>query len=109
MSDDIIPESMVNDVVENLVPTIKDSSIVMTIWTDGSQHGDVKQALEIGFSILMDKPIIVIQFDDTPVSERLARAADVVISVDRDAPPQESHDLIQKALEKVLGTGDDDG
>lgn len=64
------------DVTETLVPMIRDSAVSATIWTG---KDDVKIAVELGFTILLDKPLLVIVLDGAKVPERLRRAADEVI------------------------------
>jgi len=45
---------------------------------------DVKFCLELGLAIMLDKPIIVVAFDDRDVPERLRRVADRVVETDID-------------------------
>lgn len=68
-------------VQEDLVPAMKGSAYVMTIAPDGGAV-DVKIAVEIGFAILLDKPLIVLKMPGRPVAERLLRIADHVVEGD---------------------------
>ena len=59
-----------------LLPMIKGTAITMAIAPD---EPDAKSAIELGFSILLDKPLIVIAPVGRIVPLRLKRAADAVI------------------------------
>lgn len=68
-------------VIENVLPHMKESAVFLTIAPTGGV-ADVKQAVEIGFMILMDKPMIVVAPPGRHVAERLLRVADHVITAD---------------------------
>ena len=68
-----------------LIPKIRDSALTISIApTDG--QGDVKFATELGFSILLNKPIIVVAEPGTPISPALAKVAYKVIFADFSTP-----------------------
>lgn len=68
---------------ENVLPNMKTSAYVITIAPEGGD-ADVKIAVEIGFAILLDKPLIVLKAKGRPVAERLLRIADHVVEGDMD-------------------------
>jgi len=68
-------------VIKELVPKLKDSDLTVSLApTDGI--GDVKFAVELGFSIMLDKPIIVVAHPDAKISPALRRAAVSVVFAD---------------------------
>jgi len=67
------------DVLESLVPKLETSEIVATIYTGGH---DVKLAVELGFAVLMDKPIIILAQEGVVVPETLTRIARVIVIID---------------------------
>jgi nucleoside 2-deoxyribosyltransferase len=64
-----------------LLPMIKDSAVTAMI---APGDPDAKVAVELGFTILLDKPLIVLVPPDREVPERLRRAADAIVSYDPD-------------------------
>jgi ribosomal protein L23 len=86
-------------ILKEMVPAMKDSAVVMTIAPDAGQH-DIKIAVEIGYSILLDKPLIVIASPGRHIAERLLRIADHVITGDitTDAGKEE----IARALKHLM-------
>jgi hypothetical protein len=69
-------------VLKETVPGIANSAYVMAIAPPTGAEADVRQAVEIGFAILMDKPLIVICPKGRHVGERLLRIADHIIEAD---------------------------
>lgn len=70
------------DVLRGTVPKIADSAYVMAIAPMAGNKADIKQAVEIGLAILMDKPLIVIAPTGRTIADRLLRIADHVIEGD---------------------------
>lgn len=68
-----------NRVRDEMVPKMKDSSFVL-----GIQSGktDVKIAVETGYAILLDKPLITCVLHGAEISEKLRLVSDEIISVD---------------------------
>jgi len=69
-------------VQEDVVPKLRNSVLTMTIAPDGEP--DIKIAVELGLSILLDKPILVVLGRDRTLSRKLAQVADAVVDVDWD-------------------------
>lgn len=59
---------------EELLPKITKSAVVMSIIMDGDP--DVKWAIEMGFSIMLDKPIIAVITPGRKVPPKLALVVD---------------------------------
>ena len=76
-SDDF--KTWAQDVLDDMVPKMKGSAYVISI-APPSGLADVKIAVEIGYAILLDKPLIVFAPEGRHVAERLLRIADHVIT-----------------------------
>jgi len=86
-------------VLKDTVPKISVSAYVMTIAPEGGTR-DIKQAVEIGLCILMDKPLIVFKQNGRVVAERLLRIADHVIEGDMNTP--EGREALSARLQAVM-------
>jgi hypothetical protein len=64
-----------------LVPKLDSSAYVMTLVPDAADV-DVKFAVELGLSIMMDKPIIAVVHTNAKPPERLVRAVDAIVEGD---------------------------
>lgn len=64
-----------------VLPKIQESGIGLSLIAPGDtfKDTDVKQALELGALLLLDKPLIVVLAPGAKVGVRLQRAADVVL------------------------------
>lgn len=72
------------DVKENLIPKVKESALSIAVYTGGDP--DPKQAVELGYMVLLDKPIIIAVMAGAKVPENLVRVADEIIEIDVDDP-----------------------
>lgn len=86
--DDPEVQDWVRHVRRELVPKLADTAAVVSLVPDDA--GDVKFWVELGASIMMEKPIIVVAIAGRPVPERLRFIADEVIELDsvRELDPQ---------------------
>jgi hypothetical protein len=99
--DDPATKRWADQVITEMLPKMRDSSAVMSIIPKNAELGDVKLAVEIGFSILLDKPLIAIVQTGAIVPEHLIRAADAIVECDlgdADAPAK-----LAAAMKRVLG------
>lgn len=71
-------------VKKNLIPMIKKSAISVALFSGGDP--DPKQAIELGYMILLDKPIIVSVLRGAKVPDNLVRVADEIVEADFDDP-----------------------
>lgn len=85
------------------LPKILESAVCMTIHTGDGRDYDVKQAVEIGAILLLDKPLILVVATGASLPTRLARAADVVIE---DWDP-DNHDAQARLTAAVTGLAPD--
>lgn len=67
--------------LDEVAPKMVESAYVITIAPDGGT-ADVKQAVEIGYAILLNKPLIVLKTPGRVVAEKLLRIADHVVEGD---------------------------
>lgn len=89
-------------VKETMVPKMDQSAASVTLWNGGV---DVKIAVETGFGILMDKPIIVAVMPGVKVPNKLVKVADGIVEFDPENPGK-LIEAINGVLERL---GVDDG
>lgn len=100
--DDASAKAWINFVIEEMVPKLSSSAMALSIVPDGDQWaaGDVKYWVELGASIMMDKPIIALVMNDRPIPPKLELVADELVRLPDGLGP-EANDLIAAALERV--------
>lgn len=64
----------------DLLPKLEDSSVVASLLPEGEV--DVKFAIELGLSIMLDKPIIAVVRPGVHIPEKLARVVDRFVEGD---------------------------
>lgn len=69
-------------VIDDLVPKMKGSAHVMVVAPSKDEKLDVYLAVQIGYAILLDKPLIAVVPAGRIVAERLLRIADHVVEMD---------------------------
>lgn len=84
-------------VKRELVPKLEDSAFTIGIFTG---KADVKMAVEMGYSLLMGKPIIIAVTPGAHVPDGLARAADEIVEVDF-SDPGAAQPRLMEALDRV--------
>lgn len=84
---------------EDMVPKMLDSAYVMTIAPNGGD-ADVKIAVEIGYAILLNKPLIVMKVPGRVHSEKLLRIADYVVEGDMDT--EAGREAMYAQLERIM-------
>lgn len=84
-------------VVNELVPMIDGSAATIGLVPRGPS--DVKFALELGLSIMLDKPIIAVVTPGVKVPERLVRVADRI--VETAGSPADTSARIAAALNEI--------
>lgn len=77
------PEALawMEDVRKNLVPMLDNSAVSVTMAPPADSY-DVKFAVELGMSILMDKPLLLVVPKDRPVPPKLRMVADDIFFID---------------------------
>ena len=92
-------KAMLRHFRDKVLPNIKGSAITAAIV---SKHDpDPKMCLEMGASLLLDKPIIVICIDKAQVSQHLRKIATAIVEVS-DLKTEADSKKIQDAINHVL-------
>lgn len=103
---DLDPEwqAYVMHVRTELLPKIEGSAMTVSIVPRKPEEVDVKFAVELGLSIMLDKPIILVVDPTTLLPEHLRRVADEIIVGDPVKDPEMRDDLIaaMKRIERTL-------
>jgi nucleoside 2-deoxyribosyltransferase len=73
-------EQWKSHVLKNVVPKIENSNVFVSILSDFKT--DAKFAVEIGFAIMYDKPIVVVVKPGVKVPDKLVRIADRIVELD---------------------------
>lgn len=84
MTDDQDMQNWIDRHNTELRPMIKDSAYVIGL-ISGSEP-DAKQAVEIGFTLLLGKPLILAVSPGAQVPPGLVKAADAIVEADLDDP-----------------------
>jgi hypothetical protein len=87
--------SYADHVRNELIPKIRESAVTMSMVT-GSEP-DPKMAMETGYMILLDKPIITVVTPGASVPAKLALVSDAIVRADLDKPEQAAQ-AIQAAI-----------
>jgi len=108
MTDDKQTDGVENDplfqewagrVRRDLVPKLEDSSAVVSL-VPRKGH-DVKFAVELGLSIMMEKPIVAVVTPGMHIPRGLAKVADEIVEVDWDADMDRAHASIDAAFKRI--------
>jgi len=91
-----------------LLPKLEGSAATISLVPKDGQS-DVKFAVELGFSIMLNKPIIALATDGNDVPPGLARVADEVVVADLAADPEGAQKLLMEAVERVLNAREGQG
>lgn len=93
---------------DELIPMIEESAVSVTIASDGKP--DVKLAVELGLSILLDKPIILARFKGATIPPKLALVADEVVDFGKydDVEAQAFQEAMSRIVLRKQGVNVDD-
>jgi hypothetical protein len=81
---------------EEVLPKMQASALTVSIAPDGKP--DIKYAVELGMSLMLDKPIIIVTEPGQAIPARLRRVADKVIEVDWRNDPRAGQEAISDAI-----------
>lgn len=92
-------------VQRELVPMIKDSAVTISLVPKGP--ADIKYAVELGLSIMLDKPIIVAVQPGTQIPAKLAKIADEIVELDLSTSRARalSQARVAKAMDRIVKKG----
>jgi nucleoside 2-deoxyribosyltransferase len=82
--DDPEVQAWARRVLADLVPKLTESDCTVSLLPRG--ESDVKFAVELGFSIMLDKPIIAVIEPGQQIPARMLRVVDEVVEGPLDAP-----------------------
>ncbi|HEY5787684.1 MAG TPA: hypothetical protein VIT65_23210 [Microlunatus sp.] len=96
------------EVHAHLIPMIMGSSASISLLPQG--EADVKYAIELGLTLMLDKPLIIIAPKGRVVPERLARAADAVLEIDweDEAGFAAAQEQIMVKVKEILGEDEEE-
>jgi hypothetical protein len=83
---------------DELIPRLDQSALSISLVPEGV--GDVKFAVELGLSIMMDKPIIAVVTPGVQVPQKLALVADEIIEGGLDDPTTLAR--LNEAIDRIL-------
>lgn len=87
-------------VAADLVPMIEGSAMTISLIPEG--EADIKFAVELGLSIMMDKPILAVVPEGVVLTGKMRDVADWIIQADMDTP--EGREKMQEALTLAVTT-----
>lgn len=82
-----------------MFPKMEDSAVNLALLSSGDP--DVKLAVEIGYGIMLDKPLIVLLMPGVVPSKKLMLVADEILTVDLDNDPDGAQAAIKAAIDRV--------
>jgi len=86
-------------IVDDVVPKIQDSAVTVSLVPRG--EADIKFAVELGLSIMLDKPIIAVIPPGTQVPEHLLRVADRIVDGDIMAEPERLAEAVAATIAEL--------
>jgi hypothetical protein len=95
-------KAWLEDARVNLIPMIRDSDLTASIVP--STTDDLKYAIELGLSIMLDKPIVAIVVDGRPVPKKLFAVCDAIVHMEPgELGTAAGHAKFEAAVESVMG------
>ena len=88
-------EEFVRNVREDALAKIADASFVVSLMPSG--EADIKYAVELGLSIMLDKPLLVVAHPDATVPRHLQRVSDTIVYADLDT--EEGREVVAAAIQ----------
>lgn len=85
---------------ESIIPQMRKSAFVLA-YVDPVVNTDVWMALQVGFAVMFEKPLIVMAIGDHELPPRLIAAADEVVRV-RSLKDPEGKAKLKAAIDRVL-------
>jgi hypothetical protein len=88
---------------ETLRPMIESSAASVSLWSDDP---DAKLAVEVGFTLLLGKPLIILKPSGSNVPANLARIAEAIIEYDTLDDPS-LQEKVHAELDRIIGPSDE--
>lgn len=86
--------------LDDLLPKLRESAMTVSIVPDEANVGSIKFAVELGLSIMLDKPIVLAVQPGQRVPEHLTRVADDIVEINGSA---DLADRLKDAFERITG------
>lgn len=102
-TDDPAVQEWFGHVRAELVPLMRDSRVILSLFPEDGVP-DPKYAVELGYSICLAKPIILLVPPGTFVPDKLVGVADAIVEGDITDPTTAKR--MAEAIESVGGNGD---
>lgn len=101
----------IDEVLRDMKPKLESSAVAVSI-VPNDREGDVKFWVELGASIMMDKPIIALAIGEQDIPPKLELVADEIVRVDssEDLKDPRTSGAVAEALKRVMtrrGLADD--
>lgn len=87
---------------KDVIPMIEESAVTVSLMPSGET--DVKFAVELGLSIMLDKPIIALVQPGMSIPSGLAAVAAEIVEVDIAGDPDGAQRSITEAFARVMHT-----
>lgn len=87
--------------LDELLPKMQGSGVIVSIVTN--TETDVKFALELGFAIMLDKPIMAVVMPGVKVPDHLVRVADEIVSLTEPLSHPASQAQFNDAVTRMVG------
>lgn len=92
-------QEFLQSAIDEMTPKLRGSALVVQLVP--TEFGDAKFWVELGASIMLDKPIIAVSIGGRGISEKLRRVADEVVEVP-DLDTLENSEEVTQAIHRVL-------
>jgi hypothetical protein len=90
----------IEHVLNDMEPKLADSAFSVSLVPD-DREGDVKWWVELGASIMYDKPIIAVVFNNRPIPEKLKLVADEIVRCPNGVD-ELAGEKMQAAMKRVI-------
>jgi hypothetical protein len=88
-----------------LIPKMKDSASVLMIAPDMNTSFDIEFALQIGASILLEKPLILLVHNGRSIPPKLRAIADRIIETDMDKMTMDAPEIQRQLQQAIIDFG----
>ena len=85
---------------DRVIPMLQDTAVTVSLLPQGEI--DVKFAVELGLSIMMDRPIIALVRPGMHIPDGLANVAKEIVEVDLPGDPDAAQRSITEAMGRIL-------
>ncbi len=95
-------DGIVRHARKDLLPKLERSAFVLSIAPGGEP--DAKYCIELGMSIMLDKPILIVVPAGHPVPRRLRRVADEIVELpaEADMDTEAGQELVMAAITRMM-------